>query len=1452
MGISGRSARWFAPRLRRGGAGALLASAFAMALASAPGLMAQESEVLSLTEETHPYRAALHHDPLLDSQLEHLVRLYERAGRVDELIGLYRSHIERYPDDAVTKAVLVRILKKVDHPGEGELLASATLLHPGFAPLQYLLYLFLDEKGDPRAVDALSTAIELETNQAKKSEWLEELLKLSEDERAREMAEQHLTRILELENQTGSQWLAHARLMERYRFRELGLRAVAKASAAGLRSEEGVEAEILAARMEFELEQRDLAGRRLDQLLARLAPDHWQRREIMSLRMGVVATEEEREATLGSLRRAYEERPESETAALDYAEALLAGERRREAAQVLSASAGALPASVLLESRAIEILESINDSDVFERFLAERLELDPERADLRFRLVKIYFSLRRDAEAEQEFRVVLAGLDLQEVTAKLLELQRYLRGIERPAAALSLLEHHVRNHPASLAVARELADVYAASGRGDELPRIVGMLDPEGVSAGDVVDFARFLISRELAVAARRLLEAKLESLESPDFTLTLLMIEVLGIVGDAAEADRFIARGREQVDSPERYRSWVEASASATRRLESLDRFLESEERRYSFDDGEWNPLRIEQFLILCEVARDRLQRDRVLSAVRSQLAAANVDASLKLRLRRFLVGLLVDDPGAFEEVDEHLKQLAVEDAGKRLEYDLQRALVYHRARRPDLAKTLLVGTDFSRISTVSLAHESVEVLIEFGFLTEAASALAAVNRLSPEDVFSWERRLTLLAVLAEETAFRSIVRQLRSEEAPLRLGPDSLAGLDRHLVASYWRSVSRRIASGDAKQFEEVLPLLATVDRESVGIQAGAWTEWTRAVVLQSLGRENEATEARERLTGLIGAGGESSIAFPDGLSLSLAGAELFLNRALVSVRDEAPGSAEFLLPQPEMRWAFELEPGNRIDRIARTEAQILVMDRRRQVHALDSQSGKLLWKRSFSQGGDRSSTRAPIQWPGAGRTSSAVAAGTESIKLVPSFAAQGDRFFILHEGRLEARRAEDGSLLWAEPLPFEPADDAEVSSQGARPGILLKVEGEHAVAFQPASGDAAGFESSGGKLLWHRRIGDVSGAGPETGESAAEALLQSRGRGSPEVASRLYSLNSGLDLDRGLVFVYGWETAVLDAATGRILWDFTGGGGVTFPVVLRRDRSVAEAVDSAGVGAVAVRARADESTSAEAPGAEVPGEEPDPDSVPAELASANGSASRGGRIETGVSLIDYLKGPPRRGTRPPLFRDGRGESAAMLSSGAYWARARLRSGGAAMGVLDGGYLWLMQDGRVRRVSARFPVAARELPAQGTYLGRSGQHLWFLEGATLHHLDFLHDRVSAVDVSAVGGERVKAHLEGNQILVSGRDGLRVINAITGRIVGSGEWPRNFVDYLEWSRNGEAVDPSPEPAISLWQGQVLPLSVGGPRYCLPLADAIRGEHYVERFGERVLVSFGPPRGVAP
>lgn len=1328
------------------------------------------------TAESLRYRTALHYDPLLDAPLESLVKLYVGAGRADELIALYRTHIEQYPADAGAKTVFIRVLRRVNREGADEAINTVVPQHPDYAPLQFVLFRYLEEKGDPRATEALSRAIDLETNPTRRNEWLDQLLRLSEGDAARTLAEGHFQRLLAPADLPLEDLLSLARLMQRYRFWEPSIVALTRAQKSKPTPETEVEIDLLLATALKQTGKTAEAAVLLDRLLSRLAAGHWRRREILSLRLEAVASESERTTYVTKLEKVLAANPANESAVLDYAEALAAVERRDEAVAVLTAALARLPKSTLIETRALEWFETSSDLESYARFLGERLEADPARLDLRFRLVKVQYALGRDAAAEQDFKAVVAGLEPAEASTKILELQRYLRGIERLDAAANYLERYVRNYPTRLDVARELAEIRIATGQSASIGDLVRLLQPEEAETENVLDFAAFLLEGNFVHAARVLVEAKLAR-EPRQFDLGLQLIEILGRAGDANATGANIAVFRDLADTPPRYAQWLEASVAAHRALETLPAFFDTELNRYQFDDGAWSAEKVDRFLILCEAGKRQFLTARVAEGLRKQLAQPGLDPGLRLRLRKVLVTVLEADPGSAPEAEEQLRLLTEEDPAARAEYDLRRVLVYHRSQRVDLAQTLVVTVDLAEVGDAGLLREVSDLLIDYGFLREAEVALSTINRLEPGDFLSWERRISLLVTLGNESTLRALLRTLATGEAGVSLRELSNQSLDRHLDASYWRSIAALLREGIAR-YGEILPLLASAELEVVSADSGLWSEWTRAHVLSRLGQSKEAAEAMARFRQKAKERSLESVRFPDGLELSVDAAGTALQGTAAGFADGDDRSAEFLLRQPLMQWAFELPEGSTVRRIERTERHLLVLDDLDHVSVLDAATGKLLWRAPFSESGEPerrpipaafSEVTAPsplLRKPGKHRPNAG---------LPRQIAVADDRFFLIRDGELAAFAIADGTTLWTASLP--------AASVSGRSTIRFASGDGFVVTFDPINGEVHAFDTATGKLAWHATLET-----PEEGDSAGGTL---------------FPLNSGLSVQGGRAFVYGRTSAIIDLKSGQTVWMLGGDPPSRFPVVLRPDREEApspEVVTSASTPAV-------------------------------ERVSLRPPALFDFQAQEGAGMLD-----------PEDFLAG---DSTLLGPAQYWVQSRKRTTGAAMGMLTPGALWLMAGEKVRRISSDLPAASQELTASGTWIGRAGNHVWFLQGHHLVHADFARDRVSRLSLHDLGEPAsLRATVVGNQVVARGSAAIRLINALSGEVLGQTAFPATLMDYLK----GFASDFSASP-VELksddfaWQGRVRRDDPATAGLALPVSDLVFGSQYHSVFARRLVVS---------
>jgi tetratricopeptide (TPR) repeat protein/outer membrane protein assembly factor BamB len=1266
-------------------------------------------------------RTSLHRDPLLESSLKALVDLYQGAGRSEELIGLYRSHIEQYPTDAGAKAVLIEILEKLNRDAAEELIVSYIGQHADSAPLHYLYGRFLQDRHDTRAAGMLAKAIELEKNPSRQLQWVREILPLSDVEQARVVIAEVVKKWLATPGLTPDILLSLARRMQELGIWDLSEHTLGLVKPGGSDPELDIERQVLLAQAAAGQGRKVEAAEVLDTLLGKLASEHWRRREIMSLRIAVVATDEQRMKLITSLQAALEVNPQSESAILDLVETLMAGERRDEAATLLQEGLAKLPKSSLLESRALEIFDLIDNHFATRNLLIGRLEVDPDRSDLRFRLVRELYALGEDGAAEQEFSTVLAGLDEAETTEKILALQRDLQSLGRGDAARPYLERFVRNHPARLDTALELAEVYLQEDRRDAVIQLAGGLDLSQAEAEGVVDFVDFLLDHEFFGSALTLLTDRLK-VEPNRFDLGVFLIRALAASGDEAEALRQINRLRDMTEEPSYYAIWLKAALEAHGRFESVEAFLSGEQSRYSFGEGAWDDRKVERFLLLCQEGRHRLSVAKVLTMVREGLTQSGLSAAQTLRLRRFLVGLLGTDPAASVELEQQLSLLIEGDAERRHDYILQKALLADRNLQSDTAGTLFGTVDFNSVSGTALLRESILPLLRYGFRTEALDALAAINRIDPKDLVSWDDRFALLVAEGDESALRAALRELRDRSKVVEVSPASLLKTRDHLLASYWRSIVRLLSSDQQESRDEILPLLTSIGREDYPVEIGAMVEWCRTLVLVTLGRTEEGSQSRARFSKIVKEHQLEWLAFPDGLQLSVSEAGSLLDRLKSEQSPPVEARGDFLLAAPAVRWIHDLVAGATILNQCQASGCVFVLDSLGQISALDLVSGKLMWRRAWPDMPGPKARERPgfldTVSPGNSNREMVPSIGPDA-PIPPTFAADERHVYFLTDRELVASRVEDGNTAWTAPLlGLISADSAKRGPQQRNlPRPSFQLDGNQVILAEPALGKTSAFAGDSGKLQWEAEFSNVD-------------MSLSGG------AASVYSMNSGVSVQGGQALVYDRGAVVLDVFAGKPLWRWgPATGGSTFPIGLKRTGG--ESVEVTPADSQAPPTRFADFTS---------------------RTFADG-AWENLRVSPGTSLV----------------------GAAME-----WNGSRLSQGGPALAVMDSDSLWLMGGDTLRQVSRLFPVVGQEFPSRGTWVGALGNHAWLVDEDSLHHFDYSRGRQVRLPHGGLRpDDGYRVGLFGNRIIVRGVNRYRIVHAVTGEVIIEHPWPVELAEYI-------------------------------------------------------------------
>ncbi len=1338
------------------------------------------------------YRTTLHYDPLQEASLEDLVKLYLAVGRSDELIALYRNHISQYPDDSGALTVLIRILRRVDRAGADELIAAALPKYPNYAPLQYVMFRFYEERGDPRAPAALSRAIDLETDLSRRNKWFKELLDLSEGEEARKLALAHFSKLLEAEKMDTSLLLEIAQIAQRHRFWEQSRLALIRASSGTESPEQKLQIDLLLVESLKELNRRAEAERLLDSVLEKLAPDYRRRKEILVMRINLIPTEEERQVYLKSLADRSTNQPANESALIDWVETLIAADQQKEAINVLLTASPRFPKSVFLESETMKLLENSGDYARFVGYLSERLESEPERLDLRFRLSKAEFAIGQDDAGLQDFLVVIGGETPKNVAEKILELQTYLKEIDRAGAIASYLEKFVKEHPSFLNIARELAEIDIAKNNETAVNDLVAKLDSGTADSEDVLEFADFLLEAKFILAAQSLVEARLK-FDSNNFALNLKLIAISGLAGNGVTTKERIATLREAADTPQRYSQWLDAAILAHQSLETLPQFLEDELSRYSFDEADWPDTKVERFLILCEKHRKNLVADRLADQVRKQLDRPNLNDSTRMRLRKILAGILEVNPALMADAVKQLQALITEDTPRRATYELRLALVYHRGGRPDLAAPIFSRIDYDEVDSPSLLRSASDVLIDSQMLREAARALETITKLVRSDFLSWERRISVLAALGDETALRSIIRMLQSgdkdtEDENIVLRERSREALRNHLEASYWRSISTILASDPV---EEALPMLTALDQEDLGIRARFWSEWTRSRVLGRLNRPTEAREALIRLSKLAEARGEKYLSFPDGLTLALpVGQTTWVEDAGdVSSSEPTEVSLDYLFAHPSLLWIAELPDGVSVERILRSEHYVLILDSSETIRCLDSRSGKLLWKVGLEGQRERAHLPYPRVFDEVSLPLRIQSQSEENViktRTPPSIAVWKDCCFLVSAKDCIARSLENGEILWVKHLPDSVLSATKTAPRGARPTVSLVVDDGKLILFDPNSGDALGLETKSGKLLWSRK-NETDRAENHAGESI-----------------KLASLNTGLALGDPLGLSYGEEVRLFDVKSGAVAWHFRKSQVGRFPVILRAPRE---------------------------------GESAEDDQVSAAIESEG--------IEKFYDVIPS--------TSPETNQKGReffSSSALILGPAVYWAESRFRQNSPAFAAVGDRFLWLMEQDRVHRISIDLPIESRQLPASGTFIGQSDEHLWFFDEGDLYHADFRRGKTTRISVRDLGApSTIRFTLNVGRLVVRGNASMIMLNAHTGEILARASLPEALVRDLSEKLNSNSLE---EIVSFVWQGQITRRALGGTSHCVPITDVPGSESYIAVCGGRMIACLVPSVSATP
>jgi len=1295
-------------------------------------------------------RTALFHEPSLEPPLQGLVDLYRNVGREEELLALYRGHLAQYPEDAGSNAVLVRLLLALKRPEASAAAAAALEAHPNDPLTIYLRHTDLQIQRDPRALDVLARAVEAETDPLRKSTWTEQLVTAALAEDRRELAEKHLRELAARPGQTAARRVALAQRLNRDGFPALALESLNAAAREAPTPELAVELDLQAAAAEAGLGKTAAAAARLDALLGRVAPEYARRPEIVARRVALLTTDAERAARLKTARDAWASAPASAAAALDLAELLAACELRHDALTVLRTAADRLPLSEPLEKATLSLLERLGDERARRDFLRDRLATQPSRRDLAARLVTSLHALGEHDEASAAFAKLLAAAPEADRTSLRLDLARALRRMSLPARAAIELEQVLAADPKRLDVRRELAEARLAANDPAGAQQLMRDALAPDAAIENFLDVIGFMMAPSSAAwpEARDALRDRLAR-EPRNFEVALLLLEVLGRLGELAQAETLLAPARALADTDARYRRWLEAGLTLTGEAGTAGAFFDAELAALAAaadeKSGGWTSERAARYLLCCEVAQQGGAEPRLVAALQARLEDAATPAALRIPLRRLLVEALRRDPVHAVEVRVQLLQLAAEDSEHADEYRLRLARAGHEEAqrdggRPDQVRALLRDVDVEKIDAAALLRGAHTLFLDYGYAQSALAVLERLTRLEPADPGHWERWISALAIGGEEERLREALRRVLSGVTAEPLTSESLDVVRAHLADSCWRSVARLFADGSRSRMADALPLLEVIERSQPPGAEALWVTWARGRALKLGGREAEATEAAARLESQAERWRERTseppqLLFPDGLAMSLGPALALLRDAPAEVAApaESPAGPD---RAPSMRWGFATDGGAVITQVetlgGAAAASVLVLDQGGTLHHLDARTGKLRWQRS-GLWFPASSAPTPAARGRRARLASGFFGndGTIPVSVTPRLAVDevGRRLLISHGGVVTALAADDARVLWQASLPGPPARVPAQPGGTPLPPLADEVFVDHAgrvILWRAETAAAAAFHPQTGKLLW-----------------SADVALEAP-------PPMLGPLNSGASCDGARLLVYGHRPCVLDTATGAGLWSFAGASVREFPLALKSGAAAAPAA--------------------------------------AQAAPGGGRFLPGGLNPPRRISFNHLRPRAERASMLGQWLGGRG---ALVAPAVAWSEQSWQPIG---GQLSRDRLILSLPDLTLATSLALPLGGPRLerPA-GTLLGTTAHRAVFLREDALTVFDLA--RGGAVDVplaailtppaGAGGGAprpspaflTVEGTVAGPRVFVTGPGGLLAVNPLSGRVLFSEPW---------------------------------------------------------------------------
>jgi len=1053
-------------------------------------------------------RTALHFDPAADGPLKKLAQLYISEGKRAELPALYLSHLAQYPDDENSRVVLARLFLELNDDRAADFLSESVTRFPQSALLAWTNHQFLASRFDPRALDELDRAIGIEKSAVRRALWLADLLKLAAAQGKEDLVIRRFKALIESHALTTEQRVSWARQALTRSLPKAAAAVVEGADFSALEGDAGVEAALVLAETDAANDRRADAGKRLDDLLGKLAADYWRRREVLLLRLQIAGNAADRDQLIDGARKRFEAAPENEAEALALADLLSAAQRKNEAIIVMQKAATLLPESRLIEARLLELFDTTNQEQQAVEFLSARLKAQPAREDLALDRVRLLLATGRSKDGMDALDALLMDKTKDQRATVHLGTARWLRLRNMLSESVTVLEKLVTDQPQRWDARKELGELYAVLKRKDDLEKLFAVKLADDVAPEVRMEVVQFLISQKQWSQARAALEQWIETKET-ELEGRLLLARICTVTGDLLRASSLITRSRELCDTDARYAAWLSAAFSQAEESEREAEFVTEERLRIWPGEGEtWDPARLSRLLALTDVAGNAKLDTEAEKLVTKALADADLKADQRRELQLRLLDVIDRQAGREKEVEAQLVTLAKSPGANVDDLNLRLALLYHSAKRLDLAAATLEKLNISACQDAGLLARAATACTDTGSLAKAAEMLQRVVQLQPDEMSNWVQWASALVSLGDEHTLRLALRQMLSMSAKWKLHADSLDLLRRHLAASCWREAGQLICREpvDPMSVQRALIILDEAGRLELAPERKLWVVWTKAWL------DKESAESKALLR--ASTADAKWIPFPDGLMLSAAHAGEMLDANRPSSRTSSPDAGSPPMAPLDLAWGFQAVPGTRIQRfsISPDGGHVLVADDRSQLSVLDRLSGKLLW------------TTAMLKFKPAAPLPFNPNIRSERVIQPLEFVVAGRRVFLILNGRLECRSLPDGNLEWS-------------NGQTAGPGGEMLATGEDKLLrWQPGDGRLDAFNVATGKLEWTRDIEPLKKQSP------------------PQPGYGQTWTAAGVNADAGKVLVYANGAAVVRSSDGALLWQTSADESPAFPLELR----------------------------------------------------------------------------------------------------------------------------------------------------------------------------------------------------------------------------------------------------------------------------------------------------------